>query len=93
MMRKHFTVVPHCEIHVNKSGSAIPQVWNTIFNDNNLAKFAILIQGLEFPGRTFGMQEVPGSTAPPVITPYGQYSLQSNGYSGGRGHSVDINFL
>jgi hypothetical protein len=47
------------------------------------------VQQLTFP--KFGAQ---GTTVAPVITPYGQYSPQQNGYSGGSGgNTIDISFL
>ena len=88
MARKHFTIVPRCQIHT--LGNGIPQIWDSLFKDGNLAKFAILAQQLKFPGASFGIQ---GGSAQQITTPYGQYSPQANGYSGGNGNTITIDFL
>lgn len=85
MMRKHFTVVPHCQIISN--GGSIPQVWNNLFNDSNLAKFAILMQRITLD--PFGIQ----GQSKKISNPYGVYSTQPDGYSGSSGSTVKIEFL
>ena len=91
MMRKHFTVVPKCQIITNTKGN-IPHIWNNLFTDSNLARFAILVQKMTFP--KFGVQPFSSNSDSPIKTPYGQYSPQQNGFSGGGGgNTIDISFL
>lgn len=88
MMRKHFTVVPYCEIYLNGNNQPIPEIWNTLFNDANLAKFAILIQSIRFS--PFGIQSEDGRT---IKNLYGKYAIQGNGYSGMSGDTINMQFL
>lgn len=88
MARKHFTMVPRQKIWATDA-KAIPIIWDKLFNDKNLAKFAITAQDITYP-KEFGLTDTNGQ----ISNAFGNYSYTVNNAAlNSNSKSFTISFL
>ena len=89
MAVKHFTIVPKMQIF--SMDGAISPVWDKIFTDTNLAKFAILTQRVSVP-QNVGVNAV-GTKQSPITTVHGRYNVTNNSFNGANNDTFTMEFL